>query len=295
MENYSSISRSSSRKSVNDRLLVPPRPPVKKDNNKTRFVKNNPDDMIISPKIKPMVSCRGDILSSTFNDHQSNPSKDSIENYNQKEEKIKKLVPSSEDGTKPNIVRRSLNFSNGERPLSATESNESLLDKTKSVNDRLCRPVKSPLLPKHTNQHGDVSIMSIATGLSKSSIDSLSSERELNNNITEIKNRVTNSNVCKRKNETNEDMKNDGSSMDSKLRVEFHPDCICFRDLKRVLCKICGKMLVGRIRQLCSVHPRDVYLLDINECPSCELPNYLSEHPFPQGGYPRDTINSKIE
>jgi len=285
---------------VNDRLLVPPRPPVKKDNNNktTRFVKNNPDDMIISPKIKPMVSCKGDVFSSTFNGHQSNPSKDSIENYNQKAEKIKKLFPSSEDGTKPNIVRRSLNFSNGERTeprsLSATESNESLLYKTKSVNDRLCRPVKSPLLPKDTNQHGDVSIMSIANGLSKSSIDSFSSERQINNNITEAKSLDSNSNVYKRKNETNEDMKN-YDSMDSKLRVEFHPDCICFRDLKRVLCKICGKMLVGRIRQLCSVHPRDVYLLDINECPSCELPNYLSEHPFPQGGYPRDTINSKIE
>jgi len=74
-------------------------------------------------------------------------------------------------------------------------------------------------------------------------------------------------------------------------------NCICLRPLKRVMCCVCGYYMEGRLRKLCNVHPRDVYLHDVTECPECGVgndKNYLKEYEFPKSYIPTKT-NKKIE
>jgi len=74
-------------------------------------------------------------------------------------------------------------------------------------------------------------------------------------------------------------------------------NCICLRPLKRVMCCVCGYYMEGRLRRLCDVHPRDVYLHDVTECPECGVgndKNYLKEYEFPKSYVPTKT-NKKIE
>merc|ERR1719219_3287082 len=55
--------------------------------------------------------------------------------------------------------------------------------------------------------------------------------------------------------------------------------CHCFRPIKKIVCRICGKMTIGRVRRLCQVHPNHIWLLDVSACPRCEVnPMYLLEH-----------------
>jgi len=75
-------------------------------------------------------------------------------------------------------------------------------------------------------------------------------------------------------------------------------DCICFRPLKRVMCCVCGYMIMeGRVRKMCALHPREIYLLDVTACPNPDCgvnAHYLTEKDFPPSYVPKKT-NSKIE
>merc|ERR1712066_229068 len=53
---------------------------------------------------------------------------------------------------------------------------------------------------------------------------------------------------------------------------------------KKIICRICGLIVVGRVRRLCPVHPNHIWLLDVSACPKCEVnPMYLIEHDFQDG------------
>ena len=45
-----------------------------------------------------------------------------------------------------------------------------------------------------------------------------------------------------------------------------HPDCVCNRDKKLVICLECKETYSGRVRQKCSVHSNVRMLMDIDEC-----------------------------
>ena len=49
--------------------------------------------------------------------------------------------------------------------------------------------------------------------------------------------------------------------------------CICLRPLKLILCPVCGYTTTGRLRKTCQVHPKDLYLLDVDACPRCKETN----------------------
>merc|ERR1712117_979107 len=56
-------------------------------------------------------------------------------------------------------------------------------------------------------------------------------------------------------------------------------ECVCFRPLKKIVCRICGKMIIGRVRRLCAAHPKHIWLLDVSACPRCQVnPMWLQEH-----------------
>ncbi|XP_059092558.1 uncharacterized protein LOC131887855 [Tigriopus californicus] len=44
-------------------------------------------------------------------------------------------------------------------------------------------------------------------------------------------------------------------------------DCLCHRPPTVIMCRMCGHMLVGRVRKRCLAHPRHIYLYDLNRCP----------------------------
>jgi len=60
--------------------------------------------------------------------------------------------------------------------------------------------------------------------------------------------------------------------------------CICLRPLKLILCPVCSNTTTGRISKTCQVHPKAVYLLDIEACPRCKENKFiLKEYELPEG------------
>ncbi|RUS84036.1 hypothetical protein EGW08_008214 [Elysia chlorotica] len=49
--------------------------------------------------------------------------------------------------------------------------------------------------------------------------------------------------------------------------------CSCDRSPKIILCKACGEMCQGRIRQKCKAHPNQIFLMDFTCCPYCQSEN----------------------
>merc|ERR1712037_434742 len=55
--------------------------------------------------------------------------------------------------------------------------------------------------------------------------------------------------------------------------------CHCYRPVKKIVCRICGKLVIGRVRRLCPIHPNHIWLLDVSACPKCAVnPMYLLEY-----------------
>ena len=54
---------------------------------------------------------------------------------------------------------------------------------------------------------------------------------------------------------------------------------LCYRPVKKVICRICGFIVIGRVMRPCPVHPDRIWHLDVSVCPRCEinLPNLGSE------------------
>jgi len=61
--------------------------------------------------------------------------------------------------------------------------------------------------------------------------------------------------------------------------------CICLRPVKLILCPVCGYTTTGRLRKTCQVHPKAVYLLDVDTCPRCKETNnhVFMEYDLPEG------------
>ena len=61
--------------------------------------------------------------------------------------------------------------------------------------------------------------------------------------------------------------------------------CLCLRPLKLVMCQLCGETFPARKQLACSVHPGDLYLLDIKACIRCRQRDLtrLLEYPLPPG------------
>jgi len=57
------------------------------------------------------------------------------------------------------------------------------------------------------------------------------------------------------------------------------PGCICLRDIMRIFCESCGHADEGRLRKICPMHPRDVYLYDVTNCPKCRRPHVPGRKP----------------
>ena len=74
--------------------------------------------------------------------------------------------------------------------------------------------------------------------------------------------------------------------------------CVCLRPLKLVFCEVCRETFCGRVRLECRVHPRALYLQDINECKGCKQNNKeaLREFDLPQGmeKYVKKVANKKF-
>ena len=51
------------------------------------------------------------------------------------------------------------------------------------------------------------------------------------------------------------------------LIEDLSQPCVCQRPIKRVVCRICGHYMEGRVRKPCAAHPMDLYLLDYSACP----------------------------
>jgi len=65
---------------------------------------------------------------------------------------------------------------------------------------------------------------------------------------------------------------------------EQNSSCICLRPLKLILCPVCANTTTGRIRKTCQVHPKALYLLDIEACPRCKENKFiLKEYELPEG------------
>jgi len=58
--------------------------------------------------------------------------------------------------------------------------------------------------------------------------------------------------------------------------------CICLRPLKLILCRVCSNTTTGRLRNTCQVHPKALYLLDIEACPRCKETK-MKEYELPEG------------
>ncbi|XP_059150115.1 uncharacterized protein LOC131936972 isoform X2 [Physella acuta] len=50
-------------------------------------------------------------------------------------------------------------------------------------------------------------------------------------------------------------------------------NCTCNRSPKIILCKACGETLIGRVRQMCALHPKQIFLMDILCCCECKSQN----------------------
>ena len=56
------------------------------------------------------------------------------------------------------------------------------------------------------------------------------------------------------------------------FRGDDDPDCVCYRDKKRVICRMCGDAYLGRVRRKCSVHCNVKMLMDNDLCAKCGIP-----------------------
>ncbi|KAK6173892.1 hypothetical protein SNE40_017268 [Patella caerulea] len=46
-------------------------------------------------------------------------------------------------------------------------------------------------------------------------------------------------------------------------------ECMCERHMRNILCRACGFVFYGRIRQACPLHPNVIHLMDCQCCPKC--------------------------
>lgn len=66
--------------------------------------------------------------------------------------------------------------------------------------------------------------------------------------------------------------------------IERRPDagiegCICLRDMMRIFCESCGHADEGRLRKVCPLHPKDIYLYDVTSCANCHRPHVPGRKP----------------
>lgn len=292
------------KKSMNSRLCRPPRSPLRIDRN--NFQRNekrsNPDDSV--DKVSSFNSYRTNtstswkkgsasvkrIKHSNFDNEISN----STTNFSNDEQTISK----DDTALKPNgRARRSLEFNATDHGLKKDGNRVN-----KSMNYRLLRPVKPP----HPIESVKVEEMMMSMSLcqEEAKMDECSTIHvSIHNSIrgntagnvtpTTWKGDISimapkHSSVYKwKKISASKQALSPGSSRDI---------CSCLRDLKRVMCGVCGYLMAGgRIRQKCNEHPKHLYLLDISECPGCKSPIALKELDFPAGTYPKSSINKRID
>merc|ERR1711962_944587 len=55
--------------------------------------------------------------------------------------------------------------------------------------------------------------------------------------------------------------------------------CICLRDMMRIFCESCGHADEGRLRKICPLHPKDIYLYDVTNCANCHRPHVPGRKP----------------
>jgi len=62
------------------------------------------------------------------------------------------------------------------------------------------------------------------------------------------------------------------STLSSNFLGDDHPDCVCNRDKKMVICRMCGHTYNGRVRRRCTVHFNVRMLMDNDLCKPCGIP-----------------------
>jgi len=81
-----------------------------------------------------------------------------------------------------------------------------------------------------------------------------------------------------------DDSKKGEADIENELLQDQNSSCICLRPLKLILCPVCANTTTGRIRKTCQVHPKALYLLDIEACPRCKENKFiLKEYDLPEG------------
>jgi len=56
------------------------------------------------------------------------------------------------------------------------------------------------------------------------------------------------------------------------FRGNDDPNCVCYREKKQVICRMCGDAYLGRVRKKCSVHCNVRMLMDNDLCANCGIP-----------------------
>jgi hypothetical protein len=56
--------------------------------------------------------------------------------------------------------------------------------------------------------------------------------------------------------------------------VSVPTECICNRKIMGILCRSCGNVFRGRVRQICRCHPNSRYLMDYEVCPVCKATQF---------------------
>ena len=56
------------------------------------------------------------------------------------------------------------------------------------------------------------------------------------------------------------------------FRGNDDPDCVCYREKKQVICRMCGDAYLGRVRKKCTVHCNVKMLMDNDLCANCGIP-----------------------
>ncbi|KAF2359694.1 hypothetical protein FHG87_009541 [Trinorchestia longiramus] len=49
--------------------------------------------------------------------------------------------------------------------------------------------------------------------------------------------------------------------------------CVCDREPKLIHCRFCGPVGYGRMKIVCTRHPKSIYLMDFVACPRCRSPS----------------------
>lgn len=62
------------------------------------------------------------------------------------------------------------------------------------------------------------------------------------------------------------------SSSSYNFRGDDDPDCVCYREKKQVICRMCGEAYRGRVRRKCPVHCNVKMLMDNDLCSKCGIP-----------------------